>query len=157
MGEGTNSRRVTDLADVFQEINRLKKNIDRGYFGNMTEWQIGKFHNEITRLEVRLEEFRDDSTKAIRQIAAANDVVLNEREEVEATQAESPPPFVNTVKPGEMVEVLLAGEKVVVPKDSILSYKDSLPYRTLDETQEANRAHCKHGEEQTDEPSETSS
>lgn len=137
--EMTAGPRRCDLSDVFGEIDRLKKNIDRYYFGNLAAWQIGKFHQEITRIEVALENFRDDHPQAMMVL---EDEQIKER--IEAEEAK-----VRRIKAAAIRQVADQLEQSGFPivgkakiDDALVGQLRKEPAHTLEETQEMNRQYA---------------
>jgi len=54
-------RRKFVPSDVYHEINRVKRCIDNGLFGNLSHEQIGKLHKELWAIERTFQIYMDDN------------------------------------------------------------------------------------------------
>jgi len=65
---GTESRRKNYPSDVFHEISRIRKNVNRNHYGNFNDYAVGMLNRELTAIEMALETLVDDHPEAFMKI-----------------------------------------------------------------------------------------
>jgi len=65
---GTESRRKNYPSDVYHEISRIRKNLNRNHYGNFTDYAVGMLNRELVAIEMAMETMVDDHPEAFMKI-----------------------------------------------------------------------------------------